>query len=195
MANFIPKLQWLDFTLTGTTTIGSPIITAIADTTSVQIGMEVTGTGIPANSTVQSFDATTLTIDNNATANGSPTLSLFFLLEFALPPEGDNLRERQRSNVKRTISTNGSIQHQFNFREENLNPKFTLVTQAILDVTRTFFETHAAEGNNFKYFESKDEASFRTMTLDRFDFRPARIFPNSTGGFFYDFDLKLRRTL
>jgi hypothetical protein len=195
MANFIPKIQYLDFTLTGTTAIGSPIITAVADTTSVQVGMTVTGTGIPADSTVQSFDATTITIDNNATANGSPTLSLFFLVEYDLPPEGDNLRERERGNVKRTVSTNGSLQHQFNYREEIINPKFTLVTQAILDTTRTFMETHALEGKSFKYFESKDEASFRTVTLNKFEFRPARVFPNDSGGFFYDFDLTLRRTL
>ena len=196
MANFIPKIQWKDFTLVGDTTISNATLTNIPDTAGTEVGMVVTGTGIPADTTVLSFTATTIVMSANASAsNTSVTFSLFFLLEFALPPEGDFLAERERGITRRSVSSNGSVQHQFNYREERISPDFTLVTAAIIATMRTFMETHALLGNDFKYFESEDEISFRTMTLDRFEFRPKRIFPNDTGDFFYDIGLRMRRTL
>lgn len=56
---------------TGTTTSTSAILTAISSTTGVAIGMSVTGTNIPANSYVVSFNASTITINNAATGSGS----------------------------------------------------------------------------------------------------------------------------
>jgi len=60
----------------GTTVNGSPIITAIGDTSQFVVGMEVTGTGIAANSTISSIDsASQVTLNNNATASGTVTLT------------------------------------------------------------------------------------------------------------------------
>jgi len=196
MANLIPKITWKELTLVGDTTISNDTITNIPDTTGAEVGMEISGTGVPANATILAITATTIQISANATAsNTGVTFTMFFLLEFEFPPEGDNLNETERGNTRKTKSTNGSTQHQFNFREEQLSPSFTFITEAIQGTTRIFMETHALKGNNFKYFESKDEASFRTMELDRFEYKPKRIIPNDTGGFTYDFSFRLRRTL
>lgn len=196
MANRIPKITWKNFSLEGDTTSANAILTNITDTSGTEVGMVVTGTGIPTDTTVLSFTATTITLSANATAsNTGVTFSLFFLLEFDLPPTGDNLNEKERANTKRSVSGNGSTQHQFNFIEERIGPKFAFITEAIQASTRTFMETHALKGEAFRYFESKDEVSFRTVRLDRFDYTPKRIFPDNTGGFVYDFDLRMRRTL
>ena len=48
-------------TPTGTTTSGSNVITAVSDTSSVGIGMTVTGTGIPANQVVVAFNVNSIT--------------------------------------------------------------------------------------------------------------------------------------
>ena len=61
-------------TFTGTTTNGSPTITAVASTANVAVGMRVEGTGIPANSNIISFVAnTSITLNNNATASNVGT--------------------------------------------------------------------------------------------------------------------------
>jgi len=56
----------------GNTTNGSKVITGLTDTSQLIVGMEVTGTGIAASSTIASIDsATQVTLNNNATANGT----------------------------------------------------------------------------------------------------------------------------
>lgn len=116
-------------------------------------------------------------------------------VEFDLPPEGDNLRERERSNIRQSISTGGVVQNQFNFIEQQIRPRFVFLTNAKIAELRTFFETHALEGKEFKYFEHKDEVTFLTVTLARFEFRPARISSDNSGGFLHDLEIAMRRTL
>lgn len=63
------------FTATGTTTTGLNTITLSAANPNIGAGQVVTGTGIPASTTVVSISTTTLTISNNASATGSTTLT------------------------------------------------------------------------------------------------------------------------
>lgn len=114
-------------------------------------------------------------------------------LEF--PPEGDNLNEVEKSNVQRTISGSGIAQHQFNYTEQIIAVNLVFVTQALQVQLRTFFETWALKGNEFKYFEHSDLAGFITVTLDRFDYTPKRIIPDGSGGFIYDISLRMRRVI
>lgn len=61
---------------TGTTTNGQKPITGLTDTSQLVVGMEVTGTGIPAASTIASIDsATQITMNNDATADGTVTVT------------------------------------------------------------------------------------------------------------------------
>lgn len=64
--------------LTGTTTIGSATITAIASTTLVVIGGLVTGTGIPAGAYVVSKTGTSVTLNATALATATGTVSIRF---------------------------------------------------------------------------------------------------------------------
>jgi hypothetical protein len=61
---------------TGITTNGSKVITGLTDTSQLVVGMEVTGTGIAAASTIASIDSSTqITMNNNATADGTVTIT------------------------------------------------------------------------------------------------------------------------
>ena len=63
-------------TPSGDTTLDSAVITNIADTSNLAAGMIITGSGIPADTTIASVDSgTQITISNNATATAS-TVSL-----------------------------------------------------------------------------------------------------------------------
>lgn len=59
-----------DIAIAGTVTSTSPTITAITPT-GVVIGMNITGTGVPANTVVLAVAATTVTMSNNATGSHS----------------------------------------------------------------------------------------------------------------------------
>ena len=63
------------FTNSGTTTALSPTVTLAAANPLIGAGQTVTGTGIPANTTVLSVSTTTVTLSNNATASGTVVLT------------------------------------------------------------------------------------------------------------------------
>jgi hypothetical protein len=60
-------------TLTGTVTSGSPTITAPSLTTGIVIGSKITGTAIPANTTVIAVDSAVPSITMSANATGNHT--------------------------------------------------------------------------------------------------------------------------
>jgi fibronectin-binding autotransporter adhesin len=65
---------------TGGTTSGTKIITGLSSTSDLTVGMAVTGTGIAGSSTIATIDsATQITLNNNTTATGTPTLSFRFV--------------------------------------------------------------------------------------------------------------------
>ena len=63
--------------LTGSTlAIGSAVVSGITSTTGLFVGENVTGTGVPAGTTIQSINGTTsITLSANATATGPATLA------------------------------------------------------------------------------------------------------------------------
>lgn len=66
--SFIPN-QYIS--TTGTYASGATTITAVASTTGLAVGMSITGSGIPSNTTITAFDATTITISAATTAAGT----------------------------------------------------------------------------------------------------------------------------
>lgn len=65
------------YTFAATLTNGSPVISVAASvgTNSLQVGEAISGTGIPASSSISSKTASTITLNNNATASGAQTLT------------------------------------------------------------------------------------------------------------------------
>ena len=68
----------ITFTLTGNVTSSSNSITGISSTAHMYVGMAITGLGIPTSTTVASIvDGTSITISQNATSSGVPTLTFY----------------------------------------------------------------------------------------------------------------------
>ena len=68
---------------TGNTTNGSNVVASLSSATDVFVGAVVTGTGIPADTTISSIEGTTITLSNNATAtNTGTTLTITSSLTF-----------------------------------------------------------------------------------------------------------------
>ena len=61
----------IDQTTSGTTTIATNQITGIANTSGIKVGDAITGTGIPAGTTVTAVGTNTVTMSNTATATGT----------------------------------------------------------------------------------------------------------------------------
>jgi hypothetical protein len=77
--------------MTGTTTSGNAVVASITSTLGLMPRMPVSGTGIPASTTILSVDsATQITLSANATASGSPTLTFGIALATATYPAAPN---------------------------------------------------------------------------------------------------------
>ncbi len=195
MANFLPRIEWKNITLTGDTN-SNTLVDGITSTTGVEIGMFIEGTGIPTGTTVSGFTSTTITLSQAATATASGvSLSLGFRFDFSLPPEGDNLRQRDRGSIRRTLSNAGVVQNQFNYIEETISANFVFLSSSEITSLETFFQSHALEGSEFRYYEHNDESTFFTVSLSRFDFSPRRVAADGSGGFIHDLPISMRRTL
>jgi hypothetical protein len=59
---------------TATTSAGSPIL-AVSSTTALSVGMLVSGIGIPSNTFITAVGVSSVTLSQNATASGSPTIN------------------------------------------------------------------------------------------------------------------------
>lgn len=72
--------SWLtgitNLTPTGTTTSASTSITSVSSTVGISVGQGITGTGIPANTTITNVGSGTLTISQAATASAFVTLTI-----------------------------------------------------------------------------------------------------------------------
>ena len=84
-------------TFTGNLTQNSPTITNVSTFSEVQNGSAITGTGIPANTTISNFNAVagTITMSNNASASGTgvtvtftdaSAVSAYYIKDVIIPP-------------------------------------------------------------------------------------------------------------
>lgn len=68
---------WPSVAFTATRTSGNPTLTGISDTSAFVADQAVTGTGIPNDARVVSKTSSTVTLDKNATASGTSSLTLY----------------------------------------------------------------------------------------------------------------------
>ena len=173
MSLWIPRLEWNDQTVTGTTAIGSPTITGISSTAAINAGMIASGSGIPANSVVVSKTASSVTLNNNCTAAATISVTFFERYDFEFPPVEDS-EEIWKPKQTVTDSLNGTTQITTLFLEATRQLKFFFINQTDADKLRDNFYRYAYKGYFFRFFPDKDEVPVYSMQLERFDFSRAR---------------------
>jgi hypothetical protein len=199
--SFIPKIEWLKGTLTGTRSSGSPTITGISDTSAVKTGMTYNmffeGTGIPAGAVVLSKTSNSVTLDKNATSNGTTTFTFGFRVEFDLPPKGDPISTNPKWTGTVATSKSGLTQYTEDFIEIETKIKFSHITQAIKDKFEWFLLTHCLIGKSFSYFSDKNESTSE-LTVEKNDNYTGpqfKVITRKGAGFtfLWEFNLELRR--
>jgi hypothetical protein len=199
--HFIPKIEWKKGTLEGTTSIGSAVVTGIANTDSVQTGaaynMFFEGTGIPAGAVVLSKTVSTVTLDKNATANATNTFSFGHRIEFELPPKKDPVGEQPKWTGTVATSKSGQTQYIEDYVEIETKLEFSHITQAIKDKFEWFLLTHCLKGNTFSYFQDKGEPTSELVVEknDSYSSPGFKIITRKGAGFsfLWGFKLELRR--
>ena len=117
-------------------------------------------------------------------------------IEFDFVPEGDPFNDVFRTNQRTVTTSAGVTQTQFNYNEKTFRVNHTFVTETIKAAYETFYLDHGSLGKAFKYFPSKDEIDFITVTLNRFTFDPRRLYSvNTPGNFEYSFNMSFRLAL
>lgn len=82
------------YNYTGTLTTGSPIVTGIASTATLDTTFIVTGAGVQSDCYVQTVDSSTqVTLNQNATASGTVTLT-FMKVKYPVPSDYDRKTDR-----------------------------------------------------------------------------------------------------
>lgn len=191
MALWIPRIEWKEVTEAGDASIGSPTIINMANTADIEVGMTCTGTGVPANTTVLSKTASSVTLTANATSNTTAsTYTFFWRYDFEFPPVKDTeFNRKPRNSVSSSLS--GLQQVQTLHLEAERDLEFWFVNQTDADLLRDNFYLYAYKGNAFRYFPDKDEVPVYTVELNKYEFkrnRQVKKHPN----FKYSLNLSIR---
>lgn len=163
---FIPRIDYEEGSLSGTSSIGSDTITGITDTSAVKVGMVFEGTGIPAGAKVVSKTASTVVLDLDATAAGTETFTFNFRIDFELPPKGDTFGEQYKWKGTSNRSRSGKLQSVTDYITLNNKVEFSHVSQEITDDFVTFFKDWGIT-KPFSYYTDKGDVSTkRTVEWD-----------------------------
>lgn len=197
MAFVIPRIQYKNIETIGDTTNGDDDITNIFDTSEVEVGMFVRGTGIPTGATVLSKTSSSVKLNSPKVAsatNAAIDLAFGFEILFDYPPiepTGESLETKATVNE----SLSGIQQVAVGYVEAKRDLKFSFLSPAIYALMNTFLSTWAVLGEDFRYFEDQSSSSYTTYELDNLKVQPKKIAPRSTTTYVWEIPLKFRRVL
>jgi hypothetical protein len=194
MAHKIPKLQYLNTSVTGTRTNGSPIITAIADTSDIEAGMVFTGTGIPTGAVVLSTTSSTVTLDKNATSTATASFNAYFEIVFAYPPI-ENKGEMYDAKERISVSLSGERQISVDYIEGLRDLKFSFLSEALKVLLETFFTIHAGLGNDFRYFDDQTTTTYIVYELSKLKWDPKKINSHGVSAYVWEVPLSFTRVV
>jgi hypothetical protein len=197
MAFAIPKLEYKNGSTTGTTTSASGTITGVEDTSDIEAGMFIEGTGIPAGALVASVTETEILLASGVlctASTASVTLTFGHRIAFDYPPKEPRGEQME---TKATVSEalSGSRQVAVNYIEGNRDLTFSFLTQTIYNLVNTFLQDHALLGEEFRYYEDKTTTTYADYELDTFKVQPRKIAPKGQDVYVWEVPLKFRRVL
>ena len=198
MAFNIPKIQWNNVDLTGDLSSGSAVISNIADTSEVVVGMFINGLNIPDNTSVLSKTTNTVTMSAGKTATGNATGQAIYFgyeVQFDYPPiekNGEILDSKSTVNV----SLSGVRQVSTNYIEVNRKLVFSFLSPAIYALVETFAKNWGIYGKSFRYFENKTSLTgYVIYELDGLNFSPKKIAPRGEDQYVWEVPLDFIRVL
>lgn len=197
MAFAIPKIEYKNGSTVGTTTSGSGVITGLANTDDVEVGMFISGPGIPDGAQVESKTDITITLANGVLASSSvpsSSLEFGFKIEFDFPPK-EPTGEKLETNATTSVSLSGIRQVSINHIEGNRSPIFSFVSPSLYILLTAFLENHGLMGNDFRYFEDKTLNDYKTYELDDLKVSPKKLAPKGVDTYVWEIPLKFRRVL
>lgn len=171
----IPRLEWAEVTFELTTTSGSDIISGISDTSGLRAGMYVSGSGIPAETTIITKTSSQVKLSAAATASALVDISFYERFDFSYPPKLDS-DDRLTAKNKVTESLSGLTQVQHDNIEAVRDLEFWFLTTTEYDrLRKEFFLRWASRGFEFRYFPDQDDTDvYETYELNQFKFETQR---------------------
>lgn len=197
MAFAIPKIQYKNVDTTGDTTSGNDTITNIEDTSEIEVGMFVRGTGIPTGATVGSLTDTTVTLASSVQATITDTeveIAFGWEIEFDYPPKEET---GEMLDMKATISESlsGVRQVSEDYLKGVRKLSFSFLSPALYALVDTFLRTHAIQGNAFRYYADKTLSSYTEFELEALKVTPKKIAPRGVDTYVWEVPLTFRRVI
>lgn len=195
MAHYIPKLQYKNYSLNGTTSIGSNTINSISDTSNLEAGMFVRGTGVPTGATIQSKTSNSVTFTGTpATASGTVSIDYGFEIIFDYPPiekSGETL------DPKETVTTSlaGVNQTIINYIEGFRDPVFSFLSESIKSQLDTFARYWYCLGKTFRYFDDQNSVSYIEYESKDRKYSPEKITAKTENTYIWKVKLNFRRLI
>lgn len=194
MGHAIPKIQFGTKSFVGDTTSGNDTLTNIADTTGAEIGMYISGPGIPANTTILSKTSLTIQMSAQATATATAqAIETFYKIEFDYPPV-EPKSEKLSPQERKSVSLTGLTQVSVDYIEGIRNLDFRFLTNALFLELKNFYENYAVYGDEFRLYDDKTLVDYKTYELRNFDFEADKIAPKGTS-YVWAVKMQLRRAV
>jgi hypothetical protein len=194
MAFAIPRIQYKNVDTTGDTHT-STTIDDIADTSLIEVGMFVRGSGIPTGATVATIAANSITISAATTTTlGNTALAFGYEILFDYPPiepNGDSLETKSTTSE----SLSGVQQVAVNFTEVKRDLKFSFLSPSLYTAMTTFLQTCAILGEEFRYYPDQTSSTYNTVELDKLSVKPKKIAPRGVDTYSWEIPLTFRRVL
>lgn len=165
---WIPRIEFNDVPIVGDITNGSDIIDNIDDTSPLSEGMYVTGSGIPADTTIIAVLTNSVQMSANAAATATDAdFDFFKRFDFQFPPAKDaDVTYKPNNTVIDSLS--GKRQVQTNFIEATRQLEHWFIKKADSDVLENeFYLAWASLGCKFRYFPDMDDDFYLNASLDK----------------------------
>lgn len=117
------------------------------------------------------------------------------VISFDYPPSEGRKREEIEVNGKTSESLSGLRQVQVNFMEATRKLKFRFVSETLMTEIETFFQSWAALGKSFRFYQDKNSLSYVLYEIDQKKLQPKEILATDGDTYIYEVELAFRRVL
>lgn len=218
MGHKIPKIQWGNQTLMGTTITN--LILNFSSTEGLFPGMFVSGSGVPVGTIILSVDSPTqITLSNPVDINSiqlesglgdilteggdriitegatsGVTLTFYGEIIFDYPPvEIKGELRSAKQNV--SVALSGLRQVSTNYTEAVRKPVFSFLTELIKVAFEDFFDTWGSLGKSFRYFDDRLSVDYIEYEMDDGKFEPEKIASRGVSAYTWKVPFVMRRVV